>query len=196
MAGMVDKQLFAELAERGVEDIVMVPFCRYNKEEGCYEVMAWNSRFAVYPQKELIKALDGAAEPHDYFYVFLVNYLLSPKKAVPTSNWISEKDLVGGTTFFRGPHAIPTDLITQAFGDDLQALRFKCESLKGIPLDMADCSFSFHILGSINVALLYWVGDEDFPAQAKLLIDSSVADTLRLDVVFGLLCDVCVCIAT
>jgi hypothetical protein len=143
----------------------------------------------------VVKALDGAPEPHDYFYVFLVNYLLSSKKAEPTAQWISEKDLVGGVTFFRGPHAIPTELITKTFGNDIQALERKCASLHGTRLEMADCSFGFHVVGSVKVALLYWQGDEDFAAEAKLLIDSSIADSLRLDVVFGLLCDVCVRIA-
>jgi hypothetical protein len=195
MADMVDKQLFAELAGRRVEDVVMAPFCGYNEQEGRYEITAWNSRFAVYPESRVVKALDGAPEPHDYFYVFLVNYLLSSKKAEPTAQWISEKDLVGGVTFFRGPHAIPTELITKTFGNDIQALERKCASLHGMRLEMADCSFGFHIVGSVKVALLYWQGDEDFPAEAKLLIDSSIADSLRLDVVFGLLCDVCVRIA-
>lgn len=195
MADMVDKKLFEQLAEKEVEDVVMVPVCEYSDDEECYTVTAWGNRFAVYPEKKMARVLDDIAEPHDYFYIFLINYLLSEKKREPSGEWISEKDLTGGTTFFRGPHKIPTELIVDTFGDDTDSLAQKCETLGGIPLDMADLSYSFKVVGSIRIALLYWRGDEDFEAEAKLLIDSSVADALRLDVVFGLLCDACVRIA-
>lgn len=195
MADMVDKLLYAELARKNVEDVVMPPFCEYSEAERCYIVTAWNGTFAVYPEQAAVRALSGTEEPHDYFYVFLINYLLAEKKAEPTGCWISEKDLAGGATFFRGPHKIPTELISETYGNDLERLRQKCSSLRGTPLDMADCAFAFTIVGSIRLALLYWVGDEDFPPEAKLLLDQSVADSLRLDVIFGLLCDACVRLA-
>jgi hypothetical protein len=195
MADMVDKLLFAELEERGVEEIIRPGNCDYDEQEQCFRVQAWNGRYAVYPGHRKIVPLDGTSEPHEYFCVFLVNYLLARKAPKSTGNWISEKDLVGGVTFFRGPHKIPTELISDVFGNDLDLLQQKCLQLGGTPLDMADCSFSFDIIGSVRIALLYWQGDEDFPAEAKLLIDSSISDSLRLDVVFGLLCDACVRIA-
>ena len=195
MADMVDQRLFAELEERRVEEIVLPDYCDYDEQEQCYLVRAWGGNYGVYPRQQVIKPLENTAEPHSYFCVFLVNYLLAAKEKSSTGTWISEKDLVGGVTFFRGPHKIPTDLISEAYGNDVDALKQKCLQLGGSPLDMADCSFSFDIVGSIKIALLYWQGDEDFPAEAKLLIDSSVTDSLRLDVVFGLLCDACVRIA-
>jgi hypothetical protein len=195
MADMVDRRLFAELEKRNIEDVILSGYCDYSAEEQCYRVRAWNGSYAVYPGQKKIAPLKDTVEPHGYFYVFLVNYLLAEKKEKPDGKWLSEKDLVGGVTFFRGPHKIPTELISEVFGNDLESLQHKCLQLGGIPLDMADCSFSFDIIGSIKIALLYWQGDEDFPAEAKLLIDSSVSDSLRLDVVFGLLCDACVRIA-
>lgn len=195
MADMVDKRLFAELEERRIEEIILPEYCDYSEKEQCYLVKAWGGSYAVYPEQQVIKPLGGTAEPHSYFCVFLVNYLLAEKEITSTGKWISEKDLAGGVTFFRGPHKIPTDLISEIYRNDVDGLKQKCIQLGGSPLDMADCSFSFDIIGSIKIALLYWRGDEDFPAEAKLLIDSSVTNSLRLDVIFGLLCDACVRIA-
>lgn len=192
MANIVDQRLFAELEERKFEEIVLPGHCDYNNQEQYYRIQAWNGSYAVYPGQKKILPLNGTAEPHSYFCVFLVNYLLAEKVEESTGIWISEKDLVGGVTFFRGPHKIPTELISDVFGNDLELLKQKCSQLGGTLLEMADCSFSFDIIGSIRIVLLYWQGDDDFPAEAKLLIDSSVAESLRLDVIFGLLCDACV----
>ncbi|MEE4242593.1 MAG: DUF3786 domain-containing protein, partial [Desulfopila sp.] len=122
MADMVDALLYAELAKRDCKDIVIPPFCEYRAEDRCYIVTAWNGQYAVYPESKQIAALSGTEEPHEYFSVFLINYLLAEKKTVPVSNWISENDLVGGVTFFRGPHKIPTELITATYGNDIEKL--------------------------------------------------------------------------
>ncbi|MDZ7803203.1 DUF3786 domain-containing protein [Thiohalophilus sp.] len=191
MTDLVDGRLYAELAGRNAADVVLAPCCEYNEETQCYTVRAWGGSYVVCPHQAMIRPEAGTAEPPIYFSIFLVNYLLAEKKATPAGQWISEKDLSGGPTFFRGPHRIPTDLIVDAFGDDMEMLGKRCRQLGGTPLDMADCSFGFDIIGSIRLALLYWGSDDDFEAEAKLLIDASVADTLQLDVVFALLSHAC-----
>lgn len=191
MADIVDKRIFEELAKRDPKEIVMPPFCDYSETEECYTVSAWGGKYEVKPHSAGLRAIEGSTEPHPYFYIFLVNYLLAGKIEKPQGDWISEKDLVGGVTFFRGPHTIPTHFITERFGDDLDSLQKECEKLGGAALDMADCSYQFNIIGSVHISLLYWQGDEDFPADAKLLMDKSVAGTLPLDVVYSLLCAIC-----
>lgn len=191
MADMVDKQLFEELAKIEPEEMINPLFCTYNEADECYSVTAWGEQYSVYPNSGRIEMVQGGEEPHDYFYVFLINYLLSKKNITPEGEWISVKDLPGGVTFFRGPHEIPTRVITQTYGNDLALLKKRCEALGGTSLDLADCSYSFDIIGNVQVALLYWQGDEDFPAEAGVLIDKSNMDT-PLDVVYALLCEVCV----
>lgn len=191
MAGMVDSRLFAELAERKKKNVIQPGWCEYSEAEHGYMIKAWGGNYVARPAREEITALPGTTTPHEYFCVFLVNYLLSEKPSEPFGEWISEKDLTGGATFFRGPHAIPTHLISKAFGNDPAALQKKSLSLNGQPIELADIAFAFDVIGAVKVALLYWLGDEDFPAEAKLLIDRSVAGTLQLDVVFALLCDTC-----
>lgn len=190
MADMVDKRLFEEMAKREPEAMIDPLFCTYSEADQCYNVTAWGEQYSVYPNSGRIEMVQEHGKPHDYFYVFLVNYLLSKKNVTPVGEWISVKDLPGGVTFFRGPHEIPSLAITKSYGNDLALLKKRCEKLGGIPLDLADCSYQFDIIGNVKVALLYWQGDEDFPAEAGVLIDKSIMDT-PLDVVYALLCDAC-----
>jgi hypothetical protein len=118
-------------------------------------------------------------------------YLLSTKDTSLLGEWISEKDLPGGSTFFRGPHRIPTDLITKQFNNDLQGFKNRCEQLGGTQIDMADAAYCFSITPDIPVVVLYWIGDEDFGAEAKILYDRSVAELLSLDILFALAVGVC-----
>ena len=66
-----------------------------------------------------------------------------------------------------------------------------CENLDGVPLDMADAAYVFKITPRIPVAVLYWAGDDDFPADSKLLYDKSITEHLASDIVFALAIDIC-----
>jgi hypothetical protein len=109
----------------------------------------------------------------------------------PCGEWISEKDLPGGPTFFRGPHEIPTHLISERFGNDIDAFKRKCAQLSGVPLDMADAAYRFDIVSNIPVAVLLWAGDDEFQPEAKVLYDRTISRHLTLDIIFSLAVEIC-----
>ena len=49
---------------------------------------------------------------------------------------------------------------------------------------------------SIPVAVLLWRGDDEFPAQAKLLFDKTITEHLALDIIFGLTVEICLALST
>jgi hypothetical protein len=56
---------------------------------------------------------------------------------------------------------------------------------------MADAAFAFSITPRIPVAVLLWEGDTEFPAEAKLLFDRTIAEQLPPDVIFSLAVEIC-----
>jgi hypothetical protein len=56
---------------------------------------------------------------------------------------------------------------------------------------MADAAYCFNIVPHIPVAVLYWAGDEDFPAESKILYDSTIGEHFALDVVYALAVGIC-----
>lgn len=192
MANSVDKILFEDLAGEKPEDVCRRALCEYDKEKKCYTISVWGDEYAIYPHEYKIDRLSNKSKmPHKYLYVFMINYLLNAKNIEVYDKWISEKDIPGGTTFFRGPHAIPINLISDRFGDNIDDFKKCCENLDGVPLDMADAAYVFKITPRIPVAVLYWAGDDDFPADSKLLYDKSITEHLASDIVFALAIDIC-----
>ena len=104
---------------------------------------------------------------------------------------IREKDIPGGTTFFRGPHEIPTNLISLRFNNNINEFKERCEQLHAIPRSMADAAYSFKITPRIPVAVLYWRGDDDFPAESKILYDRTIAEHLASDIIYALAVGIC-----
>ena len=130
-------------------------------------------------------------DPENFNYLFIIQYLLRAKEIDIQNQWISEKDIPGGPTFFRGPHEIPTNLIAGRFGNDLDGFKQACEQLNGTPVDMGDAAYRFQIAPRIPVLVLYWIGDEDFPAEAKILYDKTITEHLASDIIFVLAVGVC-----
>lgn len=192
MTTYIDHNYFHELAKATPGAICRNGRCRFEPVGKRYSLTIWGEDYTIDCAEHMIeRASVQHPDPHEFFYLFVMFYLLSPKDGNPCGEWISEKDLPGGATFFRGPHLIPTELISDRFGNDLDGFKQCCEKLGGRAIDLGDAAFRFDIAQDIPVAVIYWQGDEDFPAEAGLLYDRSIIKLLPLDIVFALAVAVC-----
>lgn len=197
MTEIIDNSYFTELNAATPEAICRKGRCRYIADLNQYAIEVWGDMYIFNLNNSKIEHVIATnPQPHKYFDLFVMYYLLRGKDILLSEEWVSEKDLPGGPTFFRGPHQIPTDLISKRFKNDLQEFKTCCENLGGTQLEMADAAFSFSITPDIPVAVLYWIGDEDFPAEAKILYDRSVPELLSLDILFALAVGVCTRVGT
>lgn len=192
MSYEIDTILFRALAEYNPAEVCQRAQCRHNDSENSYYLTYWGDEYRIdCLNKKIDRITSNFSKPHEYLPVFIVNYLMQVKNLPLTGEWISEKDIPGGITFFRGPHEIPTPLISSRFNSDLGEFGRACEHLHGRSLSMADAAYVFNPSPRISIALLYWLGDEEFPAEAKLLLDKSISGNLALDTVYALAVDVC-----
>lgn len=186
------KTYFEELAEKDPGEISGRTACRYDAAAGAYVLPVWGDEYVIHPHEARIECkADPDRRSSELFRLFIVYYLLRSKAAVSCNRWISEKDLPGGATFFRGPHEIPTRLITGFYGNDIEAFGERCRRLSGVPLEMADAAYRFDITANIPVAVLFWAGDDEFPPEAKILYDQTISQHLTLDIVFSLAVEIC-----
>lgn len=192
MTELIDRRYFQELQKADPASICRRGRCSYDAATGKYTLGIWHSDFIVDPAHcRITENTSADIKLHEFFQLFAVYYLLQSADVKAVDEWISEKDLPGGPTFFRGPHLIPTDVIASSFGDDLEAFATACTSLGGEALPMADSAYRFTMTADIPIALLYWQGDADFGAEAKILYDRSIGQVLTLDIVFALAFGIC-----
>ena len=150
---------------------------------GFYVVSSLGSTVRVYPQEERLQANDESLAAGIDYQLLLVSYLLYAQSIDPAENWVSEKDLKGGSTFFRGPHALPSAPIEQRFGGDSDGFRRKAQSLGAIPAEFGDVSMLFPVLPRISFIIVLWLKDDEFPARVTFMMDSSIEAHLPLDVI-------------
>lgn len=192
MSDLITPIHYNQLAEKNPENVCQRTGCRYDKARQCYELVVWGNIYNIYPREHRIQSLGkDSSAGHGYLSIFIAHYLLTEVEAAVEDEWISEKDIPGGPVFFRGPHAIPTDLVTRTYQNDIAAFGHRCRALHGVPVEMGDAAFRFQITERLPVVVLYWQGDGDFSPEARMLFDRSVCRFLALDVVFALAVEVC-----
>ncbi len=191
MKSVIDDRYFFELAQKDPISICKRLGCRYDYVEKVYKICFWGGEYSIDPVGKRIEwSTTGTPAVHDYFQIFMIHYLLKEEVLTLGNEWISEKDIPGGSSFFTVSHKIPCDLISDQYGNDVLKFRNTCERLNGSPLDMADAAYCFQITPYVPVAALYWAGDDDFPPQARILFDRSIS-IFPLDVTFALAIEVC-----
>lgn len=192
MTQLIDKKHFQELSEKEPSDVCKRAACRYSQEENRYAITIWGETMEIYPQNCRIKLPNTHQnELDEAISLFTILYLLNAQETEITGTWISEKDIPGGPTFFRGPHQIPSDIVTKKINNNLNMFRTICETLGGTPIHLADAAYRFEITDRIPVAVLYWQGDEDFPAEMKILYDETIMKHLAADAVYALAVGIC-----
>lgn len=188
----IDPAIFSDLAAFDPLDVIKRTGCTFDPSARQYRVKIWGCIYCVDLEKQEVRPEgQGLKTYHDFLYLFILYYLMTSKPLPPEGKWISEKDIRGGAAFFRGPHTLPANLISSRFGNDIPSFKQACEKLGGTSLALADAAFSFEISPSIPVAVLYWLGDEDFPSEVKLLFDRTIEAQLPLDIIFALAVEVC-----
>ncbi len=192
MTDLIDRIYYKELSEQDPTEVCRRALCSYDDMDKYYKISIWGELYKVYPHQYMIKCNNEKHERfYSYFDLFTIHYLLKVKETDLVNQWISEKDIPGGTTFFRGPHEIPTNFITTHYNDYIEGFKNKCEQLMGSPLPMADAAFAFKIAPRVPVAVLYWKGDDEFPTESKILFDRTIYDHLALDIIYALAVGVC-----
>ena len=196
MSYPVDGVLFEQLSKLAPEEVCRKTGSGWNQEIKSYELDFWGDDFIIDLDRKKIFYIDGGTlTGHGYLPIFLINYLMQAGGTELCGEFISEKDLPGGVTFFRGPHVIPTDMIASRFENGIELFCRRCETLGGKSLEMADRAYTFTLAPRISIAVLYWQGDDEFPAESRVLFDRESVSGLALDTVYALAVEVCCRIA-
>ena len=118
--------------------------------------------------------------------IALMHYLLTADGAAPADRWLAFRELPDGLFYAQAFAGHIEGEIAQRFGADVAGFRQALQALGGQPLDLADASYRLQALPRLAVAVLLWAGDDEFPAQARVLFDASAGHYLPTEDLSGL----------
>jgi len=185
----IDSQLWGDLSEMAMEDVQARCEVSFDPVSHSYMVPLLSYTYCVHPGERRISLHGKILSPAEHFQLHLVllTYLTQCTLDGPTGQMISEKQLPGGHTFFKGVHALGTDPLVKVFGKDREGFLRMGRNFGGIPEKFGDASFIVRVLPKVPVRFILYAEDEEFPASLKIMFDSSIAKPFKqIDLVWGL----------
>ncbi len=121
-----------------------------------------------------------------FFNLSIIWYLVSAKDISLTGRLVKLQDVKGGEIFTRGSHVLPLDRLARKFGKDKEGFLMKGTSLGGEPLKYGDASVRLYPFPRVPAILTLWLEDEEFPARADLMFDSTCTMQLATDIIWSI----------
>ncbi|HMK56669.1 MAG TPA: DUF3786 domain-containing protein [Dissulfurispiraceae bacterium] len=112
-------------------------------------------------------------------------YLNSALEIPTTERLIRPSDLKGGQIFFRGTHILPLDGLAAQYGVNSNMFLQKGTDLGAEAASFGDAALRVLPFPRIPVYLILWKQDDEFPARADLLFDSSSEMQAPLDILWS-----------
>jgi len=159
--------------------------------ENSYILRSFGMDFSVHPGKGVIKNIQPEGEiilkKYSYFFNLSALCYLINAKDIPLSGKLAKPaGLKGGEIFFRGSHVLPLEKIAERYGNDKAGFIEKGKNLNGNIMNYGDASVELLPMPRIPVTLILWLSDDEFPARAGLLFDSTCELHLPLEIIWSI----------
>jgi hypothetical protein len=147
------------------------------------KILFLNESYAV--TKEKIVDASGK-QPEPFISILIYNHLCMPDPPAPLGEWITFSSVPASHAKDKAWAGHVEDVIAKHFDGRIDALRAACKRFGGVPASISgnhDGAFEFRFLPHYPVLLLFYdaMPEENFPAQCKLLLDSTAPRYLDIE---------------
>lgn len=163
----------------------------YNEKENHYILKSFNYDFFISPKQRTLSSNSSEGEilinRYGYFFVHSCLWYLIKSKNIPfTERLIRPSDIKDGESFFRGSHSLPLSRLAEKYGNDKDTFLNNSYKFGASLQNFGDASIRFFPMPRIPVTIILWLKDEEFPARADLLFDSSCEIHLPVEILWSI----------
>ena len=163
----------------------------YDTESECYRLDLFSSPVEVFPGK---KTMTGHSEQTEllltrlsYFSkISILSYLANAKNIEPSGHLVKPSEAGALATYYEGSHELPLGGVAGKYGSDRDAFIEKGKSFGATVGKCGDVSIQLHPFEKIPVELVLWLADDEFPARADLLVDSTCSLHVPADIIWSI----------
>lgn len=164
--------VLAEYAGKNPEAMAENSGCFFDKKGSFFVVPYCRKIFKTSYPEGVVMGHDGAEEIWPADRVLILQYLARSIALPPLGEWLSFLDLSGGEhhyTPFQKEVVFP---LANRYGNNVAEFIRLSEGLEPVRLS-GDAAYIIPVFPRINLAVMLWQGDEDFPPRAGILFDAA-----------------------
>ncbi len=173
------------------EEVCRAAAVSCDSASGIYTVTSFGMQFSVSVKDKTISSTAPGSEvllkKLGYFFrLSVLWYLVNAKDVACTGTLVKLQSIKGGEIFTKGSHVLPLDPVAAKYGRNKEAFIAKGKQLSGEFEKIGDAALRLHPLPRIPVIVTLWLEDEEFPARADLLLDSTCTLQVPMDIVWSI----------
>jgi len=125
---------------------------------------------------------DSGSFVNPFDTLMLLYYLHHSNGDPPADRWIGFRELPGGAFYNQAFQRYSGDRLARFFERRPEALHRAAIALQGVRLTgLNEFAYAFHPLPRIRMAVILWLGDDEFPSRGSILFDASCSNYMVLD---------------
>lgn len=138
--------------------------------------------YEIDPAGYAIRRADTGETPTEFTQALILTYLVTADGTAPSGRWIAYRDLPDGMFYAQAFRGYAENRLVRELGEDgVEAFCQAATQLGGEPIEIGDAGYAFQMLPRVRLAVVYWLGDEDFPSRASVLFENTGPHYLSTD---------------
>ncbi|MCG6552316.1 MAG: DUF3786 domain-containing protein [Candidatus Magnetominusculus sp. LBB02] len=179
-----------QLSQSSPGDVCKRGLAAYDPISNAYTIKSFGWDFQLNPADRTVTCdmPEGGAflkRLGDFYRLSSLWYLNAAKDIALTGRLVMPQNLSGGELFFRGSHVLPLSRLAIRYESAKEAFLSKgIDALGGAAAAYGDAAVVLYPYPRIPITLLLWLKDDEFPARAECLIDTSAEFHLPIDIIW------------
>jgi hypothetical protein len=186
------RELYAKLDPVSVSNRCLVP---YSAESGQFAIDFMGNGYTVsFPDFEIRltrQAVELPCEIWGAMNILVIRYLLYGAGTEPSDSYITYREVPWGETYFKAFDQRCIKELARVFGNDIELFKRTARYLGCTPISLGDAAFEYKFMGSLTLRFILWAADEEFPAAAQFLFNSSFNGAFNAEDMAGI-GDICI----
>ena len=121
--------------------------------------------------------------PHyDALFIYHL-FWFSKENPKVSGEMIPFRDVKGAAVFDPAFQKLVLKPLAAEFNGRLNEFKAACESLGGEPISYGDAAYLITVCGKLKSSVIFWDGDDEFPATANILFDKNITDFTHVETV-------------
>lgn len=158
----------------------LLSFSGFEPAEGrAFRIPFLNRVFRLsYPDFEFCDITAPGKEVPLQEQILILHYLQAELSGAPSGDWVAYREIPGAGFYYAAFLKRAVEPLKKVFGQNIPGFTAAAERLKGVSVGYGDAGFEFRAFPKVPVRLILHAGDEEFPAEATILFDRSIAQML------------------
>ncbi|MCS7260455.1 MAG: DUF3786 domain-containing protein [Anaerolineae bacterium] len=168
------------LRARGAEAVARLSGCARDAA-GNLRVSLLGREYTISPDDFRVRSAIDHREASSFVSSLILTYLANADGTPPAGRWIGFRELPGGMFYVQAFQSYSGGRLVRELPGGLIVFQHAAQRLGGQALALGSAAYAFEVLPRVWLAVVYWEGDEECPAQAQVLFDRNASHYLPTD---------------